>query len=375
MPRSGDDSDAENDIDLDWLLGFVDPPRHACDLLRHRFPSKVGGRPAWLDPVHLPTRDQLTCPATGHLMQFLIQVYAPTEDNLNAFHRSIYIFLSPDGSSLSSPGAVKAFRCQLPRKNCFYPFDPPKKEARAPPALSTSQLEASLQRDPWKSEEYATAKETIKQNKPSSPFENTGKNDAKSQQKSQQPALFTEAELVVEPEPDETAPERDHQTAALIAKYQRHTEIEGEYTEEELPTEIVDSFENAVPEAQQHFAYFAAQIAKEPSQVLRYCFEPGARPLCPAPGGIPEADSVPCCPCCGASRRFEFQVMPQLLNHLGVDVADPKAPDWGTIVVYSCSKSCGGGSGGGVGGNELEASPENNKSSYIEEFVWVQPPV
>jgi len=305
------------------------------------------------------------------------QVYAPTEDNLNAFHRTIYIFLSPDGSSLSSPGAVKAFRCQLPRKNFFYPFDPPKKENRAPPALSTSQLETSLHRDPWKSEEYALAKETLKQNKSSNPSENIGENSEKSQQKSQQPVvLFTEAELVVEPEPEDTAPEKDPQTAALLAKYQQHAETEGEYTEEELPTEVVDSFENAVPEEQQHFAFFAAQIAKEPSQVLRYCFDPGARPLCPAPGGIPEADSVPCCPRCGASRRFEFQVMPQLLNHLGVDVADPKAPDWGTIAVYSCSKSCGGGSDGVIGGNKNnEASLESSESSYIEEFVWVQPPV
>ncbi len=189
--------------------------------------------------------------------------------------------------------------------------------------------------------------------------------------------LFTESELLVEPEPEDLSPEKDAQAAALLAKYQQHAETEGEYTEEELPTEIVDSFENAVPEAEQHFAFFAAQIAKEPSQVLRYCFEPGAKPLCPAPGGIPEEDKVPCCACCGAPRRFEFQVMPQLLNHLGVDVADPKAPDWGTIAVYSCSKSCGGaGEGGSVGGGD--GSTENNKnftSSYIEEFVWVQPPV
>jgi pre-rRNA-processing protein TSR4 len=303
----------------------------------------------------------------------LSQVYAPTDDNPNAFHRTIYIFLSPDGSSLSSPGAVKAFRCQLPRKNSFYPFDPPKKESRAPPALSTSQLEASLQRDPWKSEEYAavTAKDKSTKQTTSTAAENN-KIDGKNQQESQtqQPVIFTEAELVVEPEPDETGPEKDAQTAALLAKYQHHRETEGEYTEEELPTEIVDSFENSVPEAQQHFALFAAQIAKEPSQVLRYCFEPGAKPLCPAPGGIPEASNVPCCARCGASRRFEFQVMPQLLNHLGVDVADPKAPDWGTIAVYSCSESCSGGA------EELPAeAAESSKSSYIEEFVWVQPPV
>lgn len=69
-----DDSDGESEFDLEWLLGFVDPPRHPTDLLRHRFPSKVGGRPAWLDPLHLPPRDLLTCPATGRTMQFLAQV-------------------------------------------------------------------------------------------------------------------------------------------------------------------------------------------------------------------------------------------------------------------------------------------------------------
>ena len=304
---------------------------------------------------------------------FLNQVYAPNDENPNAFHRTIYIFLSPDGSTLSSPEAVKAFRCQLPRKNEFYPYDPPKKDARAPPALSPSQLEASLQRDPWRSEEHAmkqTAKQTNNTISTSEILENS--NDSSSGSKSHQPpvpALFTETELVVEPEPEEN--DKDPQTAALLAKYQQHAETEGEYTEEELPGEIVDTFENAVPEAQQHFASFAAQIAKEPAQVLRYCFEPGAMPLCPAPGGVPEADKVPCCARCGASRRFEFQVMPQLLNHLGVDVADPKAPDWGTIAVYSCSKSCGGGGAG----DEPEAPEKESSSSYIEEWAWVQPPV
>jgi len=53
-----------------------------------------------------------------------------------------------------------------------------------------------------------------------------------------------------------------------------------------------------------------------------------------------------------------MQVMPQLLNHLQQDEMDPSALDWGTIVVYTCSKSCSGPPGG---------------AKYDEEFVWVQP--
>ena len=33
-------------------------------------------------------------------------------------------------------------------------------------------------------------------------------------------------------------------------------------------------------------------------------------------------------------RRFEFQVMPQLLNYLGTEPDDPVAPDFGTLAVY-----------------------------------------
>ena len=406
MSRSGDDSEADDEIELEWLLGFVDPPRHACDLLRHRFPSKVGGRPAWLDPVHLPSLDQLTCPDTGRIMQFLIQVsitpptphphyfcfhhvyirkkekknsadaiffcsifflnyivqvYAPIDENSNAFHRTIYIFTSPDGSSLSNPGAVKAFRCQLPRKNSFYPFDLPKIESKQPPPLPPAHLALSLERDPWKTEEFAvqiaTAASTTK-------IEKTRHESAS--------ALFTESELLVEPEPEEDGPEINAQAQSLLEQYKIRAEKEGEYTEDELPGDVVNSFEDAVPEAQHHFAAFAAQIAKEPSQVVRYCFDEGASPLCPSATGIPASEQVPGCERCGGPRKFEFQVMPQLLNHLGVDAADPKAPDWGTIAVYSCAASCSGGGGGGE--EEVEKTNSDNNINYFEEWVWVQPP-
>ena len=188
------DSDSEGDeAALDWLLGFVEPPRRRSDLLRHRFPSKVGGRPAWLHPVALPTPAQTACRVTAAPMDFLLQVgvcgcvracvrapacvcssvcaqschhreltppharpparspaphhappphthtlqvYAPLDDHPAAFHRTLFLFVSPAGERLAVPGAVRALRCQLPRDNAFYPPLPPAKGDTLPPELS-----------------------------------------------------------------------------------------------------------------------------------------------------------------------------------------------------------------------------------------------
>lgn len=105
----------------------------------------------------------------------------------------------------------------------------------------------------------------------------------------------------------------------------------------------------------------AAQIAAQPAQCLRYCFDVGAQPLWPSSRGACDGGAVPDCPNCGAPRRFEFQVMPQLLNHLGLDHSAGDAPDWAAIAVYSCSRSCAA----------AEAAP----SAYVEEYAWVQPPL
>ena len=50
-----------------------------------------------------------------------------------------------------------------------------------------------------------------------------------------------------------------------------------------------------------------------------------------------------------------LQVMPQLLNFLGVPADDKHALDWGTIAVYSCAASC------------------KTPDAYVDEHVVVQP--
>jgi pre-rRNA-processing protein TSR4 len=165
--------------------------------------------------------------------------------------------------------------------------------------------------------------------------------------------------------------------------------------------------------------YFQRRVAAEPAQVVRYCRwpepeaarapaaaasaaaavdgegsnvddeelevdadgEPFGAPLWLTGAHQPPAGSPPPCGRCGAPRRFEFQLMPQLLNYVntapqgsggggsGVDL------DFGTLAVYTCTRSCSADSGApseaAAGG--AAASPSSSSSSYVPEYVWVQP--
>jgi pre-rRNA-processing protein TSR4 len=327
---------------------------------------------SWLCSPSLSALTTLPPPPHRRRRYARLQVYAPVDGLPSAFHRALYVFISPEGGQLARAGAVRALRCQLPRRNPYYAYDPPAHADACPPALSPAQLAAALARDPWQAarHESPAAAAPAADGAAGAAAAPTG-GGAAGGGGITAPALLPELELIVEPEPGPSS-EDDSRVEAALAQYRQRTAEEGAYDEEELPASLVDSLEDAVGPEQRHFAAFAARVAKEPSQVLRYCFDEGAAPLCPAAAGVPPAAGVPRCPACAAPRRFEFQVMPQLLNHLEADAADPDAPDWGALAVYSCSASCCGGGGGGGGGGGIEPEGQDG-SAYLEEYVWVQP--
>ncbi len=97
--------------------------------------------------------------------------------------------------------------------------------------------------------------------------------------------------------------------------------------------------------------------------------------------------SIPPCPRCRSPRRFEFQVMPQLLNDLLIKKKKKKKKfsdfgkssadegddddhlDWGTLLVYSCPKSCP------ISRLESDSRATTSECSYVEEFIYNQPVV
>lgn len=55
-------------------LGFLEKCDKPWLLTNTYFPSKVGGRPAWLDVESIPSNDRLKCTECGIQLAFLCQV-------------------------------------------------------------------------------------------------------------------------------------------------------------------------------------------------------------------------------------------------------------------------------------------------------------
>lgn len=140
------EEEEEQDEESLVTLGFVQPVEQPWKVARHHFPSKVGGTPAWLDPVNIPEGEDTSCGMCGTPLRFVMQVYAPlgVEDPAHkeeVFHRSLFLFVCPDMACLQQDQhhqhihypakpcrSVKVFRSQLPRVSRFYSYEPPSVE-------------------------------------------------------------------------------------------------------------------------------------------------------------------------------------------------------------------------------------------------------
>lgn len=119
-------------------IGFVEK----CEpwkLESRFFPNKVGGKPAWLDLKDLPSAKHVECKICKNPCTFLCQIYAPYENNDNAFHRTIFIFICKNDTCCKSNenGNLQVLRSQLRRDNKFYPLEPPEEQENWRPDIST----------------------------------------------------------------------------------------------------------------------------------------------------------------------------------------------------------------------------------------------
>jgi len=103
-------------------LGFVEGGTDTWKLTSPFFPSKVGGKPAWLNLRDVPTASTIKCRSCDGPMRFLLQIYAPLGAEPKA-HRSIFIFVCTEQKCCVERNSNKnwiAYRSQLDYVNDFY---------------------------------------------------------------------------------------------------------------------------------------------------------------------------------------------------------------------------------------------------------------
>ena len=381
-------SDVETAVDL----GYIAPPTHPLRLTRAYFPSKVGGRPAWLNPQHIPTPSQLTCTHCDEVMDFLLQLSAPIRLVESTFHRTLFLFVCHRQSCLArhsySQPAVLCYRSQLPRRNAYYSYDPPLKLKGSGGKGATVESECgghalcavcgvrgasvcSACKSVWYCGKRCQKRDWKHGHKQSCNQPSTAPSASVFSERSS--LLFPSHELEIETEyiPASTADDysKEHE---LLDSYntKQSSSADGSDDDELDDTDGLSSL-GPLHKRDRLFTRFRRRIAHNPDQVLRY--ERGGTELWVSEDGTTAGGSREggTCEKCGGQRVFECQVLPQLLYYLDKEESgvrregeDDKAVamralkeglDWGSLFVYTCERNCGDG--------EVE---------YMREWVHVQ---
>ncbi|XP_018053321.1 PREDICTED: programmed cell death protein 2 [Atta colombica] len=335
-------------------LGFVEKCEN-WQLESRFFPSKAGGKPAWLDLKNIPGKGDLECEYCGDPCVFLCQIYAPYEEDSNAFHRTIYIFVckNADCCKPNQNGNLKVFRSQLNRINNFYPAEPPVEQKDWRTDIDVSQwtktcricgILAPNHCGKCKVINYCSRVHQVYD------WKNGHKDVCGTEAKNDNSFLFSEYEIVMET--DNTTIENDqnepNSEEKEIEKYNSIIQDgkAGTFQNEDVNDDLLQM---ANDEKNETFAEFRLKIDNYPDQILRY--DRGGKVLYISSHS--QITDVPKCPECNGNRQFEFQIMPQLLNFL--DLKDViKNLDWGILAIFTCKQSC---------------IPKNK---YIKEYIWKQ---
>ncbi|KAJ3374355.1 Programmed cell death protein 2 [Allomyces arbusculus] len=334
-----------------FQLGFVEStnPGDAPLTIEH-FPTKIGGKPLWLNPRTPLDPAKLTCGACNAPMILLMQIYTAEDFPEEAYHRYLYLFVCRKGACHRGDRRLcaRVFRAQLPLDNDFYETDPDTEETTIKPAYSStaattcavcgaaaSKRCAACQNTWYCSRDHQYAHWTHAGHKEQCSRTSSDSTDVTSRLVRAK-LLFPELEVVSEPELSES--ERIAAAAAAEGSA-THNALVPLLRAPAVPEEYEDS-ETGVDRA---FLKFQHRIDMYPKQVLRYLrvdpeLEP--EPLFVAAEDKPDMNAVPPCPRCGAQRELECQVLSTVLAYLPLDVTDENSFDFGTYFVLTCPENC-----------------------------------
>jgi len=411
-----DDSDDDDDESSEMVGYLEDPPTEEERrlLTRRLFPSKVGGRPAWLIPKNLPTAvpGDLACSACARPLRFLLQVYASRgEHRPGAFHRVLHVFVCTS----CQPNEVKVFRAQLARENPFYSSEAPNakkiakelkktgdkdldlealccqdcgltREAGAESSSCTDCQRCTRVNEPFavfQEREISTSGATVPDEEDQAeevagpdvkgyrPGAGNTSGDADAEEDSTVEEVFTEGvaaeagnaggktqqDLVADADAAIASAKAKGASEAMLDKLREYRTKVSENADGAIDlTEqnVFDEWSKENGESDDFFSKFNRYSLENKGHMLRYAF--GGEPLwfC---GPRRLLKDPPPCQRCGGARVFELQVQAQLISLLGGSHCADRL-DFGTICVYTCAESC---------------DPLEGTHTYAEEYGYVQP--
>lgn len=378
----------ETFVQLGFSVEFEDEEHrrlagHTQPLWRDWDGGQMGGRPSWLNPRDIPT-EVLICGVCQDPLVFVCQLYAPCEEeiNMDAFHRSFYVFACPHSGKASSScgvattGTVRVLRTQLPQQNDFYPkdlndTDPCGKSwtRHLPQTWDVKLCQVCGQRGhgkcPIQGYQFCCKQHQREHKKYVFDKIEQKKEELSSKQQLSSfhflPSVLAESELVVEEEPVDRKKEQASREKAERALFQaqgledegntgkksnvkseKDTDDDDEDQDDDEKLEQSDLNEMTGAGAEtvtkdEVTMQFYDRVNKVPdvnTQCLRYLRWPDQdlgletnTPLWMQSDYQPDDDESipPQCENCGADRKFEFQLMPQMLHYLLKDLHAERA--------------------------------------------------
>ncbi|VEU33517.1 unnamed protein product [Pseudo-nitzschia multistriata] len=444
MPSENDNPANKTGVQLGFSVEFDDDDHrmmagHNLPLWQDWDGGQIGGKPSWLNPKDIP-KHHLVCKCCEDPLVFVCQLYCPCDDiNPNAFHRSFYVFACPNiECAKETTGTIRVIRTQLPAINPYLPEEEDDEcwAMHIPKAWDVNLCKVCGQRGNGKCPvqgEYFCGRHHQKEYKKYA-FDVRKDTSTEGSDSCFMPSVLTSSELVVEEEPP--IGNDDKSDAKARNTMFKAGNIEDNDSDEEFDRNLeqgdLNDMTGAGPETvtkdtvTMNFFDRINKITNVNTQCLRYLRWPDeersretASPLWIRSDYTPNEENISQCEKCGAERRFEFQLMPQMLHYLLKDhqrknkeksqnliskkdteavraasnileQAPPeqvppdlatttekameaarakimeesnKVPSWGCVAVYTCTASC----------DVMDATEDDELGAYIEEFTWKQP--
>ncbi|KAI9907377.1 hypothetical protein PsorP6_003254 [Peronosclerospora sorghi] len=332
-------SDSEDEaVEAKVELGFVGDERDVPTVLHgERDWSKwdggqLGGCPSWLHPLGIPSTRDLECTACHVPLTFLLQLYCPLDDITDAFHRTLYVFICRT-PTCRRQGDGLVFRLQLPRVNPFYASQGADATHGAD-GLDTKValcvlcgLRASITCTQCHVATYCSTRhqdelERMARDKDTTTCGHCVALDEIMAHGS--PWTFPNGKIEIEEEPDPHVAVNDVE-AKMMSEFERQKDQQQEDDDDDTELNVTQQELNEAlghppsDDQDEHYVRFLTRVALATDQVVRYARWKNDAVLWLHANDRVSSNDVPPCERCGAARKFEFQVMPQLVNYLNVD--------------------------------------------------------